>query len=32
MKIVRRFDSALVERFGPHYAKLRDIFADEEEQ
>lgn len=32
MKIVRRFDSALVERFGPHYAKLRNIFADEEER
>lgn len=31
MKIVRRFDRELVMKFGPHYAKLRDIFADEEE-
>lgn len=32
MKIVRRFDAELVRKFGPHYAKLRDIFVDEEEQ
>lgn len=30
MKIVRRFDKMLGERFGPRYAKLRDIFTDEE--
>ncbi len=31
MKIVRRFDGALVKKFGAHYAKLRDVFTDEEE-
>lgn len=31
MKIVRRFDAELVGTFGLHYAKLRNIFADEEE-
>jgi sugar-specific transcriptional regulator TrmB len=30
MKMVRRFDKTLVKRFGPGYAKLRDIFKDEE--
>jgi sugar-specific transcriptional regulator TrmB len=30
MKIVERFDSTLVERFGPGYEKLRDIFSNEE--
>ena len=30
MKIVRRFDVTLVKRFGPGYAKLREIFKDEE--
>jgi hypothetical protein len=30
MKIVRRFDKALRERFGDRYVKLRDIFSDEE--
>lgn len=32
MKIVKRFDSALVKKFGPHYAKMRDVFSDEEER
>jgi sugar-specific transcriptional regulator TrmB len=32
MKIVRRFDKALREKFGDRYAKLRDIFSDEEAQ
>jgi hypothetical protein len=31
MKIVRRFDRPLVKKFGEKYAKLRDIFRDEEE-
>ena len=30
MKIVRRFDGELTARFGAGYAKLRDIFSDEE--
>jgi sugar-specific transcriptional regulator TrmB len=30
-KIVRRFDSLLIERFGRGYARLRDIFSDTEE-
>lgn len=30
MKIVRRFDEQLVGKFGKNYAKLRDIFRDEE--
>jgi sugar-specific transcriptional regulator TrmB len=30
MKIVKRFESALKERFGDTYEKLRDIFRDEE--
>ncbi|MBN2533915.1 MAG: TrmB family transcriptional regulator [Spirochaetales bacterium] len=30
MKIVKRFDRILIERFGEKYAKLRDIFTDEE--
>jgi len=30
MKLVRRFDRELVERFGQRYEKLRDVFADEE--
>jgi sugar-specific transcriptional regulator TrmB len=30
MKIVRRFDKALREKFGDRYVKLRDIFSDEE--
>ncbi len=32
MKIVDRFDSLLIDRFGPGYRKLRDVFANEEEQ
>jgi len=31
MKIVRRFNPLLEGRFGPGYAKLRDVFRDEEE-
>jgi HTH-type transcriptional regulator, sugar sensing transcriptional regulator len=31
MKIVVRFDKALVKKFGERYAKLRDVFRDEEE-
>jgi predicted transcriptional regulator len=31
MKIVNRFDSELIKRFGPNYEKLRDIFRDQEE-
>ncbi|MBZ0157345.1 MAG: hypothetical protein K8I29_14185 [Alphaproteobacteria bacterium] len=31
MKIVQRFDSDLIRRFGEKYAKLRDIFRNEEE-
>ncbi len=31
MKIVERFDAELQRRFGPNYAKLRDIWSDEEE-
>ncbi len=31
MKIVDRFDGLLLERFGPGYRKLRDVFADDEE-
>jgi sugar-specific transcriptional regulator TrmB len=31
MKIVRRFDKSLIRKFGERYAKLRDIFNDEEE-
>jgi sugar-specific transcriptional regulator TrmB len=30
MKIVQRFDGTLLETFGQRYAKLRDIFTDEE--
>lgn len=30
MKIVKRFDRTLIKRFGERYAKLRDIFRDEE--
>jgi len=30
MKIVRRFDRQLIERFGENYVKLRDIFNDQE--
>ena len=30
MKIVRRFDRQLIERFGENYGKLRDIFNDQE--
>lgn len=30
MKIVKRFDRILLKRFGEKYAKLRDIFSDEE--
>lgn len=30
MKIVRRFDSVLLKKFGKNYSKLRDIFTDEE--
>jgi sugar-specific transcriptional regulator TrmB len=30
MKIVRRFDKSLRERFGDRYVKLRNIFSDEE--
>ncbi len=32
MKIVRRFDKDLRERFGDRYIKLRDVFRDEEEE
>lgn len=32
MKIVDRFDSLLIERFGPGYRKLRDVFSDEEQE
>jgi sugar-specific transcriptional regulator TrmB len=31
MKIVKRFDKALIKRFGINYEKLRDVFNDEEE-
>lgn len=31
MKIVQRFDPALVKRFGPNYRKLRDVFHNQEE-
>ncbi|MFO0753225.1 MAG: helix-turn-helix domain-containing protein [Thermodesulfovibrionales bacterium] len=31
MKIVQRFDGDLIRRFGARYAKLRDIFRNEEE-
>ena len=30
MKIVQRFDSQLIDRFGENYVKLRDIFQNEE--
>ncbi len=30
MKIVKRFDRTLIKKFGDKYAKLRDIFRDEE--
>ena len=30
MKIVNRFDSELIKKFGKNYAKLRDIFTDRE--
>ncbi len=30
MKIVRRFDKSLREKFGDRYVKLRDVFSDEE--
>jgi HTH-type transcriptional regulator, sugar sensing transcriptional regulator len=32
MKIVRRFDTELIDRFGPGYRRLRDIFSDTEEK
>ncbi len=32
MKIVSRFDSLLIDTFGPNYARLRDIFTDTEER
>lgn len=32
MKIVDRFDSLLIDRFGPGYRKLRDVYTNEEEQ
>ena len=32
MKIVSRFNPGLLERFGGRYAKLRDVFRDEEEK
>ena len=32
MKIVDRFDTLLIDRFGPGYRKLRDVFSNEEEQ
>ncbi len=32
MKIVSRFNPELISRFGDGYAKLRDVFRDEEEQ
>ena len=32
MKIVRRFDDLLIEKFGPHYTALRNIYSDEEWQ
>lgn len=32
MKIVRRFDRELRERFGDRYIKLRDVFKDKEEE
>jgi sugar-specific transcriptional regulator TrmB len=32
MKIVDRFDPLLIERFGPGYRKLRDVFSDEEQK
>ncbi len=31
MKIVRRMDRELIERFGERYGKLRDVYSDEEE-
>ena len=31
MKIVDRFESILIDRFGPGYRKLRDVFSDDEE-
>lgn len=30
MKIVRRYDAELIRRFGPGYAKLREVFSDGE--
>ncbi|HEX3043698.1 MAG TPA: helix-turn-helix domain-containing protein [Bacillota bacterium] len=30
MKIVRRFDQLLIERFGPNYQLLRDVYNDQE--
>jgi HTH-type transcriptional regulator, sugar sensing transcriptional regulator len=32
MKIVRRMDDELIRRFGENYAKLRDVYSDEEER
>ncbi len=32
MKIVRRMEKELIERFGERYRKLRDVFSDEEER
>jgi hypothetical protein len=29
LKIVRRFDKALLNEYGKNYSKLRDIFKDE---
>ncbi len=30
MKMVKRYDREMLERFGPHYELLRDVFSDEE--
>lgn len=30
MKIIKRFDGVLIERFGVNYKKLRDVYSDEE--
>lgn len=32
MKVVRRFNSELINKFGPRYEKMRDVFADEEDR
>ena len=31
MKVVRRFNRELIEKFGPRYEKMRDVFDDEEQ-